>query len=88
MAWERLVFNAGAVTGTDAKRLMQTVQHPDPGTPGSVWSVSIAPSCLLSLARIEDCCVPRLVSAGEGSPPVSAAAGRGDETSGTAELRL
>ena len=53
MAWERLVFNAGAVTGTDAKRLMQTVQHPDPGTTRSVWSVSIGPSCLLSLAWIE-----------------------------------
>ena len=53
MAWERLVFNAGAVTGTDAKRLMQTVQHPDPGTTRSVWSVSIGPSFLLSLAWID-----------------------------------
>ena len=88
MAWERLVFNAGAVTGTDAKRLMQTVQHLDPGTVGSVRTVSNAPSCLLSLTLNEECRVPRLVSAGEGSPPVPAGAGRGEETSGTAELRL
>ncbi|AHF63104.1 hypothetical protein SynA1562_00703 [Synechococcus sp. A15-62] len=40
MAWEWLVFNAGAVTGTDAKGLMQTVQHPDSGTTGSVCCVS------------------------------------------------
>ncbi|QNI81504.1 hypothetical protein SynRS9907_00650 [Synechococcus sp. RS9907] len=40
MAWEWLVFKAGAVTGTDAKGLMQTVQHPDSGTTGSVCCVS------------------------------------------------
>ena len=30
MAWERLVFNADADTGTEAKELNQTVGHLDP----------------------------------------------------------
>jgi hypothetical protein len=33
MAWERLVFKAGAVTGTVAKGLKQTVGHLDPKLP-------------------------------------------------------
>ncbi|QNI74185.1 hypothetical protein SynNOUM97013_02128 [Synechococcus sp. NOUM97013] len=31
-SWERVVFKLGAVTGAEAKGLMQTVQHPDPRT--------------------------------------------------------